>query len=115
MGYKRRNNGSVGRKEAVAMDDVVKAFIRSMRWTSGINRPIVFDAWNEVSGAGRYTVSQFFRNGVLYCTMSSSVVRNRLYFMKEDLIKLMNDKIAANELFINDGKGDGYVKEIVLK
>ncbi|MGM9786314.1 MAG: DUF721 domain-containing protein [Candidatus Cryptobacteroides sp.] len=109
------NRGRMSRKEAVGMEELIGQYIKSMKLSSGLNRQRVFAAWNDVSGAARYTVSLFFRNGVLYCTMNSSVVRNRLYFMKEDILKLMNDRLASDELFTPEGKDGGYVKDIVLK
>ena len=110
-----RNKGRMARKEAVGMEELISQYIRSMNLSSGLNRQRVFAAWNEVSGAAAYTVSQFFKNGVLYCSLSSSMVRNRLYFMKDDLVKLINDRLLEDELFTPNPDGKDYVKDIVLK
>ena len=105
----------MARKEAVGMEELISQYIRSMKLSSGLNRQRVFAAWNEVSGAAAYTVSQLFKNGVLYCSISSSMVRNRLYFMKDDLVKLINDRLLEDELFTPNPDGKDYVKDIVLK
>ncbi len=110
-----RNKGRMARKEAVGMEELMSQYIRSMKLASGLNRQRVFEAWNDVSGASRYTSSMFFRNGVLYCTMNSSVMRNRLYFMKDDILKMINERLATDKLFTPDGADKDYVNEIVLK
>ena len=110
-----RNKGRMSRKEAVGMEELISQYIRSMKLSSGLNRQRVFAAWNEVSGASSYTVSQCFRNGVLYCSLSSSMLRNRLYFMKDDLVKLINERLSEDELFTPAPDGRNYVKDIVLK
>ena len=82
-----RNKGRMARKEAVGMEELISQYIRS----------------------------QLFKNGVLYCSLSSSMVRNRLYFMKDDLVKLINDRLLEDELFTPNPDGKDYVKDIVLK
>ncbi|MCM1177374.1 MAG: DUF721 domain-containing protein [Bacteroides sp.] len=114
----KRNIGQVGgsirRQEAVGMDVLVKAFIRSMKLTSGLNTQRVFAAWDEVSGAGRYTVSRYFRNGVLHCGMSSSMVRSHIYMQKDVILQKMNEFLENDGMFDNDGKNPP-VKDIILK
>ena len=46
----------IGRKDAVGMESLVSQFIREMKLSSGINRLRVAEAWNNVSGAARYTL-----------------------------------------------------------
>ena len=110
-----RPSGRMARKEAIRMEELMDMYIRSMKLASGLNRQRVFSAWNDVSGAAKNTVSMFFRNGVLYVGLNSSVVRNRLYFMRKDLVRLVNNRLASDELFTPEGKGGDYVKDIVLK
>ena len=115
MAYDSRTN-KMRRQNAVGMDELVKQFIREMRLSSGLNRQRVDDAWNQVSGASRYTLSTNFVDGTLYCTLSSSIVRNQLYFQKDFILKEINDFLKKDELFTWDwdGKGD-CVKVLVLK
>ena len=106
----------IPRKDAVGMAELVSEYIREMKLTSGLDRQRVFAAWNEVSGASRYTIGLYFRNGMLYCTLSSSMVRSQLYFQKELILKKMNDLLKKDELF-SGGKDDGgeYIKELIFK
>ena len=103
----------IGRKDAQGMEELIRLYIREMKLSSGFNRQRVFEAWDAVSGASRYTIDRFFRDGMLYCTISSSVVRNQLYFQRDALVEKMNGFLEKDPLFI---KGAGpAVKNIVLK
>ena len=95
-----------------ALEDVMKLFIAKNGLTTGVNCQLVFEAWDKVSGAARFTLRKFYRDGNLFVTVSSSVVRNQLYFQRDTLLKLLNDELTANPLF-NPKKG--LVKNIILK
>ncbi len=105
----------IRRKDAVGMQELVSQFIREMKIASGINRQRVTEAWNVVSGASRYTLDVNYDRGVAYCSISSSVVRNQLYFQKDVLRQKMNEFLAKDELFVDDGKGGPAVRTLVLK
>ena len=98
------------------MDELVKQFIREMRLSAGLNRERIEEVWNEISGASRYTLGLDFANGTLYCTLSSSIVRNQLYFQKDGLVKSMNEALKKDGMFIWDwvNKGD-CIRTLVLK
>ncbi len=102
----------ISRKEAIQMDELVSLYIRNMKLNSGLNNQRVFAAWDKISGAARFTIGKFYRNGVLYCTISSSVVRNQLYFQKEALVEAINRELEEDSLFTKDY---GFVKSLVLK
>lgn len=97
------------------MQEIVRMYIKSMKLSSGLNRQCIFAAWNDASGAADYTLKKFFRDGKLYITVSSSVIRNQLYFQKDILLEKMNDILSDNELFMPDGNRDVYIKELILK
>ena len=105
----------IRRKEPVGMQELVSLFIREMKIASGINRQRVTEAWNAVSGASRYTLDVNFDRGIAYCSISSSVVRNQLYFQKDVLLQKMNEVLSKDELFVTDSKGGPAVKTLVLK
>ena len=97
------------------MQELIGQYIREMKLSAGFNRQRIFEAWDVVSGASRYTIDRFFRDGMLYCTISSSVVRNQLYFQKDVLIRRMNEYLAGDELFVRDEKDGPVVKNLILK
>lgn len=115
MAYDSRAN-KMRRQSAVGMDELVKQFIREMRLSAGLNRQRLEDAWNQVSGASRYTLEVNFSDGTLYCSLSSSIVRNQLYFQKDFILKEINEFLKKDDLFIWDweNKGD-CVKTLVLR
>lgn len=114
MAYDGRNN-KLRRQEAVGMDELVSQFIREMKLSSGLNRQRIFEAWDAVSGASRYTIDRFFRDGMLYCTISSSVVRNQLYFQRDVLVRQMNEYLAKDEMFVRDGNNEPVIKNLILR
>ena len=102
------------RKEAVGMQLLVREFIKDMKISRGMNAQRAAVIWNEVSGAGRYTLDVRYDRGILTCTISSSVVRNQLYFQRDALLKSMNVRLAEDDPFVHDGEGP-FIKTIILK
>ena len=105
----------ISRKNAQPLSEVIRQFLGSRGFSKGMSTHLVFAAWDNASGAGPYTVRRFFRDGTLYITLSSSVVRSQLGFQKRELLAKMNALLEADELF--PGKtGEGkYIKELILK
>ncbi len=103
MSYGSKGSG-LRRQEAVGMDKLVDHFIRQMKLSSGLKKQRAAEAWNAVSGAGRYTLSVNLYKGVMTCTLSSSVVRNQLYLQREGLLQALNDMLMKDELFFYEGK-----------
>jgi len=106
---------SIHRKEAVGMDKIVEAYIKSMKIAAGLNTQRVFAAWDACSGAGPYTLRRFYRGGKLYITLSSSVMRSQLFLQREVLIEKMNAFLTQDVLFTTDNKTVGFVQELILK
>jgi hypothetical protein len=113
MAYDSRKN-SLRRQEAVGMEELVTQFIRDMKLSSGLGKQRACEAWAKVSGAGRYTLDVNFDKGVMVCVISSSVVRNQLYFQRDRLLKSLNEHLAADELLAGASGGD-VVKTLILR
>lgn len=113
MAYDGRSN-RLRRKEAVGMQELVREFIKEMKLSSGVNARRVTEAWNTVSGASRYTLDVHFDKGILYCTMSSSVVRNQLYFQRDALVSSLNEHLQNDALFVQDWDGP-IVRNLILR
>lgn len=103
------------RKEAVGMQDLMIQYMRDMKLTSGMNRQRAEEAWRTVSSASRYTLSVHLERGVMTCAISSSLVRNQLYFQKDVLIEQINEFLAADPLFDDGGKAGPAVRTLILK
>ena len=105
----------IHRKEAVGMDKIVSDYIKSMKLAAGLNTQRIFAAWDDCSGAGPFTLKRFFRGGKLYITLSSSVIRNQLFFQKDALIEKMNAFLSQDQLFTADNKSVNFITELILK
>lgn len=103
------------RKEAQSVGDVMKVFLRQMKLGSRLNTRRVFAAWDAVSGASAFTLRRFYRDGKLYVTLSSSMVRNQLEFQKTALVAAINTFLENDGLFMKDDGRVGFVKELILK
>ena len=105
----------IHRKEAVSMEVLVQQYIKSMRLAAGLNTQRIFAAWDACSGAGPFTLRRFFRGGTLYITLNSSVIRNQLYFQREELVRKMNAFLSQDELFTADNRTVGEIRQLVLR
>ena len=105
----------IHRKEPMGMDALVKEYIKSMKLSAGLNTQRIYAAWDAASGAARYTVRRFYRDGKLYITVDSSVVRSQLSFQRDALLKKINALLAEDSLFTRDDARVGFVKELILK
>lgn len=97
------------------MDALVKEYIKSMKLSAGLNTQRIFAAWDACSGAAPFTLKRFFRGGKLYITLSSSVIRNQLYFQKAELMEKMNAFLSKDELFTQDDQTVSFIEELILR
>lgn len=103
------------RKNALEMKEVIEMYIKSMKLSSGLNTQRIFKAWDDASGAAQYTVRKFFRDGKLYITLNSSVVRNQLGFQNALLVEKINAILQKDELFVRDDPKVSFVQTLILK
>lgn len=104
------------RREAVSLGSMLRLYLRDSGLMPGWNCNRVYMAWNSVSGVSAYTLSTNFVRGVLYCGLSSSMVRNQLYFQKDILLAELNRALRADTMFFGlPADGSDPVKALVLK
>lgn len=113
MRYKG-NSISMERKEPSSLEDLMPRLLKSMGLSYGMNDHIIMEAWDKVTGAAQYTLSKFVKNGVLYCTISSSVVRNQLFFNREAIVEAINAAVLADPMFLAP-EGRKPVRTLILK
>ncbi len=113
MAYDIRQNG-LRRQEAVGMDKLVDQFIREMKLASGLKAQRAAEAWRAVSGAGRYTLDVTLNRDIMTCTLSSSVVRNRLYMQRTLLVESLNEYLKNDGLFNADGRKE-IIRTLILR
>ena len=105
----------IGRKDAQGMEELIGQYIREMKLSAGFNRQRIFEAWDAVSGASRYTLDRLYRDGMLYCTISSSVVRNQLYFQRDVLVQKMNEYLEKDTMLVRDSRNNPMITNLILK
>ena len=105
----------IGRKDAQGMEELIGQYIREMKLSAGFNRQRIFEAWDAVSGASRYTLDRFYRDGMLYWTISSSVVRNQLYFQRDVLVQKMNEYLDKDTMLVRDSRNNPIITNLILK
>ena len=105
----------VPRKEALGMDQMVPLFVRSGGLSAGLNTMRVFSAWDEVSGVKDFTLRKFYRDGKLFVTLSSSMVRTHIELQKDSILQAVNSFLEKDSLFDKSCSKVGLVKEIILK
>lgn len=94
------------RENTQLISAILQEFIREEQLEEGLNRVRLFNVWNLVVGeaGARATTNKYFRDGVLYCTLNSSIIRTQLYYRKEDIVVMMNRMLNGE-----------VVKKLILK
>ena len=94
------------RENTQLISAILKEFIKEEQLEDGLNRVRLFNVWNLIVGevGARATTNKFFKDGILYCTVNSSIIRTQLFYRKEDIVALMNKML----------NGD-IVKKLILK
>ncbi|HBG23737.1 MAG: hypothetical protein A2X17_06700 [Bacteroidetes bacterium GWF2_41_61] len=94
------------RERVVKVGDLFRDFLKSSGLDEGILRMRIFEAWDEVVGKryAEYTLEKFFKDGRLFCKISSSPARNHLFMERLNIVKKMNEKL-----------GEEIVKVLILK
>lgn len=94
------------RENTQLIKDILQEFIKEEHLEDGLQRVRIFRTWDLVVGeaGARATTNKFFRDGILYCTINSSIVRTQLYYRKEDIALQMNKML-----------NDNLISKIILK
>lgn len=84
---------------------IIEEFIKEEHLEEGLNRTRLFRAWDIVVGenGARATSNKFFREGVLYCTINSSIMRTQMYYNRENIIAQLNKMLngtVVNKLIL---------------
>ncbi len=105
----------IERKYPIPGRQAIQEWLVSEGLGPAYNAQIIARIWNEVSGMERYTGHVWFKDGTLYVTLTSSVVRSRLSTMGTQLAARINEALFQNEMFIRGKAFTRYVNQIVLK
>ena len=95
------------RKKGVSsLEDLLKKMSNRPKLKKKLDGVEAMDQLDEILGNNlkKYVTDKYFKNGVIYICLSSSVLRNELSMQKQGLISSVNQSI-----------GKKLVKDIVLK
>jgi len=103
----------IERLNAEPLGNLLKLFVAGNHLGEGLIRQAVSQAWDEASGSAVHTVNRFFRDGILYVTLDSSLVRRELMFQNDFLLSSVNEILSRNETLRVSGL-ECQVKKIVM-
>jgi len=94
------------RSNTQSLSEVLKEYIKEARMERKLKEVDVVQGWEDLLGKtiAHYTRNIYIRNKVLYVEISSSVVKNELFMMREEIKRKINEK-----------EGEELVKTIVFK
>ena len=88
------------------LSQLLVEFVREQGLEEGLRNVRIGNAWDKAVGEkyALHTTSKYFKNGTLYCTVDSSIVRNQLYFRQDDIVAQINSIL-----------GESLVTKLVLR
>lgn len=94
------------RSNTQSLSEVLKEYIEQNRIDRKLKEVDVVEGWENLLGKtiAHYTRNIFIRNRILYVEISSAVVKNELFMMREEICRR-----------INENAGDEIVQRIVFK
>lgn len=89
------------RSNTQTLSDVIRNYIQEMKIERKLKEVNAMQSWEELLGSSiaRYTTNIYIANKVLYVQISSSVVKNELMMMREEIRRKMNEK-AGEEIIV---------------
>ena len=77
------------------MEALINEFIREQGLEEGLQRVRIFKTWDLVVGekAAACTTGKYYKKGILYCTINSSLLRSTMGFQKREIISRMNSML----------------------
>lgn len=88
------------------INEVLKEFLRENNLDVRLKERELVESWEEMVGRtiNRATKNIYIRDRKLFVVLSSSVVRNELYMLKDEIVRKLNERI-----------GKQIITELVLK
>jgi predicted nucleic acid-binding Zn ribbon protein len=94
------------RSKTITLAEAVNDYLKEMKLDGKLSEVAVINSWEEIVGRAisSRTTKIEIKDSVLYVHLNSSVVRNELLMLREELREKLNQKA-----------GSEVVKEIVLR
>ncbi|MEG0518761.1 MAG: DUF721 domain-containing protein [Bacteroidales bacterium] len=77
---------------------IIEEYIKEQGLQDGLQKMRIFKTWDLVVGerVAKATLDKFFKDGILYCTIGSSMIRSQLSFRKDDIRVQINKMLNSN-------------------
>lgn len=77
-----------------SLGELLKEYIEAMNISGKLKEVEIINAWEEIVGknVAKATRDIFIRDRAIYIKFSSSVVRNEISMLKNDLLRRLNEK-----------------------
>jgi len=94
------------KKNAQSLHEILDELISSQHLDGKLYETRLINVYPEIVGAGinAHTKSLYIRDGVLYLSLDSSVIRNEMQLMRQNLISHLNRRI-----------GHDIIREIIFR
>ncbi|QIA08360.1 DUF721 domain-containing protein [Draconibacterium halophilum] len=94
------------RSNTQSLSDILKDYIEQNRMERKLKEVDIVQGWEDLLGKtiARYTQKIYIRNRILYVEITSPVVKNELFLMREEICRR-----------INDNAGEEMITRIVFK
>jgi predicted nucleic acid-binding Zn ribbon protein len=94
------------RSKTISLAEAIKDFVKEMNMEGKLNEIGLINSWEEIVGKAisSRTSNIYIKDQVLYVHLNSSVVRNELLMLRQELMEKLNQKA-----------GTQVIRDIVLK
>lgn len=94
------------RSNTQKLSDILKEYVKEVRIEHKLKEVDVVQSWENLLGKtiAHYTRNIYIRKKILFVEISSSVVKNELFMMREEIRRKINEKA-----------GEEIVKTIIFK
>ena len=85
------------RKDAAAIGDLIRQYLRYESLETPLNQQRLIDAWPKILGPAiaSYTKELYIKNQTLYVHLTSAVLRQELMMGREMLVRNLNQYVGA--------------------
>jgi predicted nucleic acid-binding Zn ribbon protein len=94
------------RSKTISLAEAIKDYVKEMNMEGKLNEVGLINSWEEIVGKAisSRTSNIYIKDRVLYVHLNSSVVRNELLMLRQELMEKLNQKA-----------GTEVIRDIVLK
>jgi predicted nucleic acid-binding Zn ribbon protein len=94
------------RSKTISLAEAIKDYLKEMNMEGKLNEVGLINSWEEIVGKAisSRTSNIYIKDKVLYVHLNSSVVRNELLMLRQELMEKLNQKA-----------GTEVIRDIVLK